>query len=53
MIDVNLRGTLYGIASALPLFLAQQSGHIINLSSVTGIKVFAPGGHGVSPTQLL
>jgi NADP-dependent 3-hydroxy acid dehydrogenase YdfG len=44
MIDVNLKGTLYEIAAALPGFLAQESGHIINLSSVAGIKVFAPGG---------
>lgn len=43
MIDVNLKGTLYGIAAALPVFLAQQSGHIINMSSVSGLKV-APGG---------
>ena len=41
MIDVNLKGTLYGIAAALPGFLEQGSGHIINLSSVAGIKVFA------------
>jgi len=32
MIDVNLKGTLYGIAAALPRFIAQDSGHIINLS---------------------
>jgi NADP-dependent 3-hydroxy acid dehydrogenase YdfG len=51
MIDVNLKGTLYGIAAALPLFLAQQSGHIINLSSVAGIKVFAPGGTVYSGTK--
>ena len=44
MIDVNLNGVLYGIAAALPRFIAQDSGHIINLSSVAGIKVFAPGG---------
>ena len=44
MIDVNLKGTLYGIAAALPGFLEQGSGHIINLSSVAGIKVFAPKG---------
>ena len=44
MIDVNLKGVLYGIAAALPRFIAQDSGHIINLSSVAGIKVFAPGG---------
>ena len=28
----------------LPLFLAQQRGHIINLGSVHGLKVFSPGG---------
>jgi NADP-dependent 3-hydroxy acid dehydrogenase YdfG len=51
MIDVNLKGTLYGIAAALPRFLAQESGHIINLSSVAGIKVFAPGGTVYSGTK--
>jgi NADP-dependent 3-hydroxy acid dehydrogenase YdfG len=39
MIDVNLRGTLYGVAAALPHMKAQQSGHIINVSSVAGHKV--------------
>jgi NADP-dependent 3-hydroxy acid dehydrogenase YdfG len=42
MIDVNLKGTLYGIAAALPYMKAQKSGHIINVSSVYGHKV-APG----------
>ena len=51
MIDVNLKGTLYGIAAALPRFMAQESGHIINLSSVAGIKVFAPGGTVYSGTK--
>lgn len=51
MIDVNLKGTLYGIAAALPRFLAQESGHIINLSSVAGLKVFAPGGTVYSGTK--
>jgi NADP-dependent 3-hydroxy acid dehydrogenase YdfG len=51
MIDVNIKGTLYGIAAALPAFLAQESGHIINLSSVAGIKVFAPGGTVYSGTK--
>jgi NADP-dependent 3-hydroxy acid dehydrogenase YdfG len=40
MIDVNLKGVLYGIAAALPHMRAQKSGHIINLSSVAGHKVF-------------
>lgn len=51
MIDVNLKGTLYGIAAALPRFITQESGHIINLSSVAGIKVFAPGGTVYSGTK--
>ncbi len=51
MIDVNLKGTLYGIAAALPRFMAQDSGHIINLSSVAGVKVFAPGGTVYSGTK--
>lgn len=51
MIDVNIKGVLYGIAAALPVFMAQQSGHVINLSSVAGIKVFAPGGTVYSGTK--
>ncbi len=39
MIDVNLRGVLYGIAAALPYMKAQRGGHIINVSSVAGHKV--------------
>lgn len=39
MIDVNLRGTLYGIAAALPVFQRQQSGHIINIVSTAGLKI--------------
>jgi NADP-dependent 3-hydroxy acid dehydrogenase YdfG len=43
MIDVNLKGVLYGIAAALPHMQQQQSGHIINVSSVAGHKVRAGG----------
>ena len=39
MIDVNLKGVLYGIAAALPYMQAQKSGHIINVSSVYGHKL--------------
>jgi NADP-dependent 3-hydroxy acid dehydrogenase YdfG len=39
MIDVNLRGTLYGIAAALPVFQRQKSGHIINVVSTAGLKI--------------
>lgn len=41
MIDVNIKGVLYGIAAVLPTMQAQQSGHIINVSSVAGHKVRA------------
>lgn len=51
MIDINIKGVLYGIAAALPHFQAQGSGHFINLSSVAGIKVFAPGGSVYSGTK--
>lgn len=40
MIDVNIRGVLYGIAAVLPTMREQHVGHIINLSSVAGHKVF-------------
>jgi NADP-dependent 3-hydroxy acid dehydrogenase YdfG len=39
MIDVNIKGVLYGIAAALPVFRKQQSGHFINVSSVAGHRV--------------
>lgn len=51
MIDINIKGVLYGIAAALPVFEAQQSGHFINVSSVAGIKVFSPGGTVYSGTK--
>ena len=43
MIDVNIKGVLYGIAAALPHMQGQKSGHIINVSSVAGHKVRAGG----------
>ncbi|MDF2052901.1 SDR family oxidoreductase [Priestia megaterium] len=36
MIDVNIKGVLYGIAAVLPSMREQKSGHVINLSSVAG-----------------
>ena len=36
MIDVNIKGVLYGIAAALPYMKQQKAGHFINVSSVAG-----------------
>lgn len=43
MIDVNIKGTLYGIAAALPIFKEQKSGQVINVSSVYGHITVASG----------
>ncbi|WP_374513004.1 SDR family oxidoreductase [Niveibacterium sp.] len=51
MIDINIKGVLYGIAAALPVFQKQASGHFINVSSVAGVKVFSPGGTVYSGTK--
>lgn len=40
MVDVNIKGVLYGIAAVLPTMREQHVGHIINLSSIAGHKVF-------------
>lgn len=43
MIDVNIKGVLYGIAAALPHMKAQKAGQFINVASVAGHKVRAGG----------
>jgi len=50
MIDVNIKGVLYGIAAALPHMTAQKSGQFINVSSVAGHKV-RPGGTVYAATK--
>lgn len=40
MLDINVKGVLYGIAAALPVFQKQDSGHFINIASVAGLKMF-------------
>lgn len=50
MIDVNIKGVLYGIAAALPHMKTQKGGHIINVSSVAGHKV-GPGGAVYAATK--
>ncbi|MBD1224319.1 SDR family oxidoreductase [Virgibacillus halodenitrificans] len=39
MIDVNIKGVLYGIHGVLPEMLERKSGHIINIASVSGHEV--------------
>lgn len=39
MIDVNIKGVLYGIAATLPLFAQQESGHIVNVVSTAGLRI--------------
>jgi NADP-dependent 3-hydroxy acid dehydrogenase YdfG len=51
MIDVNIRGLLFGVAAVLPIMQKQKQGHIINMSSVGGFKVWAPGGTVYSATK--
>lgn len=39
MIDVNIKGVLYGVASVLPEMTARGSGHIINIASIGALSV--------------
>jgi NADP-dependent 3-hydroxy acid dehydrogenase YdfG len=50
MIDVNIKGVLYGIAAVLPYMQKQKAGHIISVSSVAGHKV-GPGSSVYAATK--
>lgn len=50
MIDVNVKGVLYGIAAVLPDMVQRKSGHIVNVGSVAGRRPF-PGGTVYSATK--
>lgn len=39
MVDVNLKGVLFGIAAALPVFREQGFGHVINTASTAAFRV--------------
>lgn len=39
MIDINIKGVLYGIAAALPVFRAQGCGHFVNIASTAAHRI--------------
>lgn len=39
MIDVNVKGLLYGIAAALPVFRQQGFGQFVNIASTAGLRI--------------
>lgn len=43
MIDTNVKGLLYMTKLIVPGMIEQQSGHIINISSIAGIEVYPSG----------
>lgn len=44
MIDVNIKGVLYGINAVMTHMLEKGQGHIITISSTSGLKVFPTSG---------
>lgn len=50
MVDVNIKGVLYGIAAVLPHMEKQKEGHIVNISSVAGHDI-TPGSAVYSGTK--
>lgn len=50
MVDVNLKGVLYGVAAVLPAMRSRKSGHVVNVGSVAGRRPF-PGGSVYSATK--
>jgi NADP-dependent 3-hydroxy acid dehydrogenase YdfG len=43
MIDTNIKGLLYITKLIVPGMIAQQKGHIVNISSIAGIEVYPNG----------
>jgi NADP-dependent 3-hydroxy acid dehydrogenase YdfG len=41
IVDTNIKGVLYGVAAALPIFRAQGFGHFITIASTAGLKTVA------------
>ena len=51
MVDVNLKGVLFGIAAALPVFRRQGFGHFVNIASTAAFRV-TPGQAVYAGTKL-
>lgn len=43
MIDINVKGVIYVTKAVLPLMMPNQSGHIVNLSSIAGKETYQNG----------
>ena len=52
MVDINVKGLLYGIAAALPIFRRQGFGHFVNTISTAGIQI-SPGGGRIVVTKMV
>lgn len=50
MIDTNIKGLLYMTRAILPLMLARNSGHVINIGSIAGRECY-PGGNVYAATK--
>ena len=50
MVDVNVKGVLYGVAAALPVMREAGGGHIVNVGSLAGRRPF-PGGSVYAATK--
>lgn len=50
MVDVNVKGVLYGIAAVLPTMREQRRGHVVSVGSVAGRRPF-PGGTVYAATK--
>ena len=50
LIDINLRGVVHGIQAVYPHMMQRRSGHIVNVSSVSGL-IASPGFTAYSATK--